>query len=79
MKEFKIGGRVVINEKESYRIIDIVTINDKLYYFACTEQKPIKPKVFEKIENGGKTYINIVENPKIIKEISEKILKSSNG
>lgn len=79
MKDFKIGGKVIINEEESYIIVDIVTIKDKIYYFACTEQKPIKPKVFERIENGGKTYINIVENPEIIKEISEKILKSSNG
>lgn len=78
MKEFKIGGKVVINQNESYRIIDIVTINNNIYYFACTEQKPIVPKVFERIENDGKTYISIVENPEIIREVSEKILKSSN-
>ena len=79
MKEFKIGGKITIDENESYRIVDIVTIKDKIYYFACTEQKPIVPKVFERIENGEKVYIHIVENPEIIKEISEKILKSANG
>ena len=78
MKEFKIGGKVVISENESYRIIDIVDLDENIYYFACTESKPIKPKVFERIEENGKTYINIVENPEIIKKVSEKILKDSN-
>lgn len=79
MKEFKIGGKVIINENESYRIIDIVTIDNNIYYFACTEQKTVKPIIFERIENDEKTYINIVENPEIIKVVSEKILESSNG
>ena len=56
MKEFKIGGKVIINENESYRIVDIVTINEDIYYFACTEQKPIQPIIFEKIEKDGKVY-----------------------
>lgn len=78
MKEFKIGGKVTINENESYRIIDIIKKDGKTYYFSCTNQKPIEPKIFQRIEDNGKTYIEIVENPEIIKEIAEKILKDNN-
>lgn len=77
MKEFKIGGKVTISENESYRIVDIIEKDGKTYYFSCTEKKPILPKIFERIEEDGKVYIEIVENPKIIKEISEKILKEN--
>lgn len=79
MEEFKIGGKVIINEDESYRIVDIIKLDEKPYYFACTEEKPITPKIFERIQKNGKTYISIVENPQIIRMISEKILKGNNG
>lgn len=78
MKEFKIGGKVTINENESYRIVDIIEKDGKKYYFSCTDKKTITPKVFERIEEDGKVYIEIVENPKIIKEIAEKIIKENN-
>lgn len=78
MKEFKIGGKITISENESYRIVDIVELYGKKYYFSCTEKKPIIPKVFERIDEDGETFINIVENPEIIKEISEKILGKNN-
>ncbi len=79
MKEFKIGGKVTIDENESYRIVDIVKMSENTYYFACTENKPITPKVFERIEKDGKVYINIVENSEIIRNILEKVLKDNNG
>lgn len=78
MKEFKIGGKITISENESYRIVDIVELDGKKYYFSCTEKKPIVPKVFERIDEDGETFINKVENPEIIKEISEKILGKNN-
>ena len=78
MKEFKIGGKVTISEDESYRIIDIIERNGKTYYFSCTENKPIIPKIFERIDENGEVFIVMVEDPIIIKEISEKIIEDSN-
>ena len=77
MKEFKVGGKVTISEDESYRIVDIVEQNGKIYYFSCTEKKPIMPKIFERIEENGEVFIVMVEDPIIIKEISEKIIEDS--
>ncbi len=79
MKEFKIGGKVTISQDESYRIIDIVEIDGKKYYFSCTDKKPVVPKIFERIDENGETFINIVENPEIIKKVSEKILCENNS
>lgn len=78
MKEFKIGGKVTISENETYRIVDIIEKDGKTYYFACTDQKPISPIVFERVEENGKVFIAIEDDPKIIKEIAETILESSN-
>lgn len=78
MKDFKIGGKVTISENETYRIVDIVEKDGKTYYFACTEQKPIIPIVFERVEEDGKTFIAVEEDKEIIKEIAEIVLKNSN-
>ncbi len=77
MKEFKVGGRVTISEDESYRIIDIIKHNGKTYYFSCTEQRPIRPKIFERVEKNGEVYIVMVEDQALIKEISEEVISSS--
>ncbi len=77
MKEFKIGGKVKISDDEIYRIVDIIERNGKTYYFSCTEKKPILPKIFERIEENGETFIKIIEDAEIIREISEKIIEDS--
>lgn len=77
MKEFKIGGKVIISKNESYRIVDIVERNGEMYYFACTERKPIIPKIFKKVNEGDDVYIEFIENSEIIREIAEKIIEES--
>ena len=57
MKDFKIGGKVTINKDESYIIIDIIKINNKIYYLCSTNKKPVTPKVFEREEEGEKVFI----------------------
>lgn len=79
MKEFKIGGKVTIDENETYRIVDIIEKNNKKYYFACTEKKPVKPVVFQRIEENGDVFLKIEEDKQIIKEIAEKIIQESNN
>ena len=57
MKEFKIGGKVTLGEDESYIIVDIIEYEDNTYYFVSSTKKPIIPKVFQRIEEDGKVYI----------------------
>lgn len=75
MKEFKIGGIVTLSENEKYIIVDIITIDGEVYYLASTNKKPIIPKVFQKIEEDGKVFIDFIEDKEIIKKISNKIIK----
>ena len=79
MKEFKIGGKVTISENEIYRIIDIVNINGKKYYLSSMEQKNSIAKVFEVINDNNDTYIKIIEDPIIIKEVAKKVIESVYG
>ena len=74
MKEFKIGGIVTLSENEKYIIVDIVEIENEIYYLASTNKKPIIPKVFRRIEENGKTFIDFVEDKNLIKKISNKII-----
>ncbi len=74
MNKFKIGGKVTLSENEKYIIVDIVEYNKEIYYFACTVSKPIKSKIFQKIDENNKTYIEFVEDKKIIKEIAKIII-----
>lgn len=73
MDEFKIGGKVTLGENETYIIVDIIKYENELYYFASSDNKPIIPKVFQRIDENSKTYIKFVEDPKIIKYIAEKV------
>ncbi len=75
MKQLKIGGKITLKDKKAYRIVDIVEFNEKEYFFCCTVEKPIMPKVFEKKEIDGKMFIKFVEEPVILKNIALKILK----
>ena len=77
MKEFKIGGKITVSQNESYIIINIIKKDEKKYYICSTYTKPVKPKVFERIEKNGKIFIKVVDDPKILKEIAEKILSEN--
>ena len=48
MKEFKIGGKIILEDGNAYRIVDIIKEDNKEYYFCCTVEKIIKPKVLKK-------------------------------
>lgn len=74
MNKFKIGGKVTLSENEKYIIVDIVEYNKEIYYFASTVSKPIKSKIFQRIDENNKTYIEFVEDKKIIKEIAKIII-----
>lgn len=74
MKEFKIGGKVTLGEDESYIIVDIIEYEDNTYYLVSSTKKPIIPKVFQRIEEDGKVYIEFVDDPKIIKYIANKVV-----
>lgn len=75
MNEFKIGGKITLDDGKVYRIIDIVLEDNIEYYFCCTTKKNIQPKVLIKKEIDGKVFIKEIENPKILKKIALKILK----
>lgn len=75
MNEFKIGGKVTLGENEEYIIVDIIEYESEIYYFASTANKPIIPKVFQRIDENGKTYINFIDDPKIMKYIADKVVK----
>lgn len=75
MKEFKIGGKITLEDNKEYRIVDIVNEEGIDFYFCCTVDKNIEPKVLVKKELDGKVFIKEVTNPKIIKNVMLKILK----
>ena len=57
MKEFKVGGKITLEDDTSYRILDIIKYNDEKYLFCCSETKPIKPKVLGYEEKDGDVRI----------------------
>ena len=67
-------GKVTLGEDESYIIVDIIEYEDNTYYFVSSTKKPIIPKVFQRIEEDGKVYIEFVDDPKIIKYIANKVV-----
>ena len=75
MKEFKIGGTVTLSEDEKYIIVDIINLDAEDYYLASTNKKPKRPKVYQRIEENGKVFIDFIEDKEIIKKISNKIIK----
>lgn len=75
MKEFKIGGKITLEDNNAYRIVDIVNEDGIDYYFCCTVEKNIKPKVLVKKEIDGKVFMKEVTNPKILKNLAIKMLK----
>lgn len=75
MREFKIGGTVTLSEDEKYIIVDIINLDGEVYYLASTNKKPIRPKVFQRIEEDEKVFIDFIEDKELIKKISNKIIK----
>ncbi len=75
MKEFKIGGKITLEDNKQYRIVDIINEEGIDFYFCCTVDKNIAPKILVKKEFDGKVFIKEVTNPKIIKRVMLKMLK----
>ena len=76
MKEFKVGGKITLEDDTSYRILDIIKYNDEKYLFCCSETKPIKPKVLGYEEKDGEMYVFVEKNPKILLEISKLVINN---
>lgn len=74
MENFKIGGKITLEDNESYRILDILKYKGLDYLFCCTEIKPIEPKVLFCKEMDGEIFVSVEENPIILKEISKIII-----
>ena len=74
MNEFKIGGKLTLSENEKYIIVDIVEYNKEIYYFASTISKPVKSKIFKRIDENNKTYIEFVKDKKIIQNVAKIVI-----
>lgn len=74
MKEFKVGGKITLEDGAEYRIVDVIKEDNKEYYFCCTVENNIKPKVLVKKEIEGKVFMKEIKNPKILKKIASRIL-----
>ena len=69
---------IKIIDKQFIEISDydqIVNLDGEVYYLASTNKKPIRPKVFQRIEESGKVFIDFIEDKELIKKISNKIIK----
>lgn len=75
MDEFKIGGKLTLEGNKTYRIIDIIKKDNVEYYFCCTEEKNIKPKLLVRKQENGKTLMGEINNPEILHKIASKMLK----
>lgn len=78
MKEFKIGGKITLEDNNSYRILDIIEYKGKKYLFCCTEIKPIRPQVLVCKEINDEIYVSVEGNPKILLEISKLVINNKN-
>lgn len=74
-QEFKVGGKITLEDNISYRIVDIIKEREEEFYFCCTVEKPIVPKVLLKKEVDGEVFMTEIEEPKILEKIALKILK----
>ena len=75
MKEFEIGGKITLEDNKQYRIVDIINEEGIDFYFCCTVDKNIEPKVLVKKELDGKVFIKEVTKPKIMKKVMLKMIK----
>ena len=77
MDNFKIGGKITLDDNESYIIVDIVKEDLKTYLFCSTTKKPILPVVLECIEEKGNILVTIVNDAIILNKIARKVLNGS--
>lgn len=75
MEEYKVGGKITLGENETYIIVDIIEFEGTNYYFCCTSTKPIIPVVFERAEFDGEVFVKKVEDLRIIKYVTQKIIE----
>ena len=75
MENFKIGGKIILEDNVSYRILDILCFNGIKYLFCCTEIKPIASKVFLCKEENGEIFVYEEKNETILKEISKILIE----
>lgn len=76
MEEFKVGGKITLEDDESYRIVDIVQELDKTYLFCSTIEKPITPILLEKKVIDGNIFVRKEEDLEILEKISKKIINA---
>lgn len=74
MQDFKVGGKITLDDKSSYRIVDLIEYDGKDYLFCCTNQKPIIPKIFERIKENERVFVREEDDPKIISKICVKVI-----
>lgn len=74
MEEYKIGGKIIVEDNISYRILDILKFKGEDYLFCCTEAKPIEPTVLLCKEINGEIYVSVEENQEILVEILKLVI-----
>ena len=74
MEEFKVGGKITLEDNEVYRIVDILRENGKDYLFCCTTKKPIIPKLLEQKKINGEVFVREEDNLEILKKIATRII-----
>lgn len=75
MEKYKIGGRITLEDNVSYRILDIIILDEETYLLCCTETKPIISTVFHCIEDNSEVYVCIENDEKILKKLTNIMLK----
>ncbi len=73
--EFKVGGKITLEGKKQYIIIDIMEFNNRKYLYCTTVKGKIKAVILRIGTFEGKTFMKEEENPLIIYELSRKILE----
>lgn len=77
--EFKVGGKITLDDNEEYVIIDVMEFNNSQYLYCTTAKGKIKPTILKVGKFDGKTFMKIEENPLIIYELSRKILEKEDN
>lgn len=76
--EFKVGGKITLNENEKYYIIEIIEDKNAKYLFCTDAKEKIKPVILEVREFDGKTMVRKEDSPEIIQKITTSILEKDN-
>lgn len=74
MEKYKIGGKIILENNLSYRILDILKFKGEDYLFCCTETKPIEPTVLLCKEINGEIYVSVEEDQEILVEILKLVV-----